>query len=453
MTGIVIFTAGREDAYKDYVESVKEGHDPEVFKSYLTEEEVAAVTESDTGKVHLWGTSVASKWRSVEPGDVAFVYRDGRYIAQATVIRTRDDLELAEELWRRERNPWDTENPWRYLTFLTAVEEIDVPVESFNELVGYEAEYIPQGFSRVADTRIRQVEESYESVETAVNELTGTGVRVHELDGEIEEGGSDCEGEDESEVGLGDRLVAASRDGERYGELEELVAKAFSRLGFDARWIEGGDDTDVEITAPIRAVVEVKARSSGTVQSPDATRIQGHADRHNADHAIVVGPGFSPAAMEDADRQGMLLLGARELRALLQRRGTYGMPPELLTEYLTEPGVFQDDRIDQLDEVLRGRVSGMSDLLAVVEALERASPSEGTAESLRLILKGKYQDEQVPSLEVIEQSLHLLAHPSVQLADYSDGQYQSTTTAANAKVVLQRFGNLIGEVDAVPDEE
>lgn len=95
----------------------------------------------------------------------------------------------------------------------------------------------------------------------------------------------------------------------------------------------------------------------------------------------------------------------------------------------------------------------MSDLLAVVEALERASPSEGAAESLRLILKGKYRDEQVPSLEVIEQSLHLLAHPSVQLAEYSDGQYQSTTTAANAKVVLQRFGNLIGEVDAVPDEE
>lgn len=443
MTGIAIITAGHEDAFQDYMRSVKEGHDPVEFEGFLSAEEVESVTDSETGKVHLWGTTVDSKWQSVEAGDIALVYRDGRYIAQATVVQTRDDLDLAEHLWRVDGNPWDPERPWRYLTFLTNVTDIDVPVEALNELVGYQEEYIPQGFSRVSDARIRRVEESFESVETAVNELTGTGVRVHELDDETGEDELGTEGD----ADLGERLVAASCDGDRYDEFEELVAKAFSRLGFDARWIEGGDDTDVEITAPIHATVEVKARSGGTLQSPDATRILEHADRHAADHTIVVAPGFAPAAIEDADRQGIVLLAADHLQALLERRDAYGVPPEVLAEYLIEPGAFQDDRLDQIDDVLRSRLDGMGDLVAVMEALQRADPEEGTAENLRLILKGMYDDEQVPTRQVIKQSLNLLAHPAVQLAEYSDGQYQPTTTTANAKLLLQRFGNLIEEIE------
>lgn len=448
MTGIAIITAGREDAYQDYVQSVREGHDPAEFEGYLSDTEIDAVTDSETGKVHLWGTTVDSKWQFVEGGDIALIYRGGRYIAQATVVRTRDDLDLAEHLWCIEGNPWDPESPWRYLVFLAGVEEIDVDVESFNELTGYQDNYIPQGFSRVSDARIREIEDSYESVETAINELTGSGVRVHEFDEEpLQE-----EPEEEGEPDLGERIVTASRDGDQYEVLEELAAKAFSRLGFEARWIEGGDDTDVEITAPIHAVVEVKARSSGTLASPDATRIQGHKERHSADHAIVVAPGFTPAAIEDADRQGIVLLATDHLQALLERREAYGIPPEELSKYLTEPGAFQDDRLDQIDDDLRTRLGGTEDLLAVMEALQRADPEEGTADRLRLILKGMYDEERVPDQHVIEQSLNLLAHPSIQLAEYKEGQYQPTTTKENAEVLLRRVENLITEVSKSGEE-
>ena len=443
MTGIAIITAGREDAYQDYLESVKGGHNPAEFEGYLSDAEIDAVIDSETEKMHLWGTSVDSKWQFVEGGDIALIYRDGRYIAQATVVRTREDLDLAEHLWRTEGNPWDPESPWRYLVFLAGVEEIDVDVESFNELAGYKENYIPQGFSRVSDSRIGDIEDAYESVETAINELTGSGVRVHEFD---EEPSQDGESEEEQELDLGERIVAAGRDGDHYEKLEELVAKAFSRLGFEARWIEGGDDTDVEITAPIHAVIEVKTRSSGKLPSPDATRIEGHKERHSADQAIVVAPGFTPAAIEDADRQGIVLLATDHLQALLERRDAYGILPEALSTYLTEPGAFQDDRLDQIDDELRSRLGGTEDLLAVMEALQRADPEEGTADRLRLILKGMYDGERVPEQHVIEQSLNLLAHPSIQLAECEEGQYQPTTTKENAEVLLRRFGNLIAKV-------
>lgn len=447
MTGIAIITAGREDAYEDYVRSVREGHDPAGFEEYLPGDVIESVTDPDTEKAHLWGTSVDSKWQSVDPGDIALVYRDGRYIAQAMVVRTMDDIELAEHLWRTEGNPWDPENPWRYLIFLSGVAEIDVAVEAFNELVGYQEDYIPQGLSRVSDSRIRDLEKVYESVETAINELTGTGVRVHEFGDEETE-----ESKHREEISLGQRIVEASRDGDRYEELEELVAKAFSRLGFDARWIEGGDDTDVEIAAPIHTIIEVKARSRGKLASPDATRVLGHKDRYAAEHAIVVAPGFTPAAIEDADRQGLVLLATDHLQALLERREKYGVPPEVVAEYLIEPGAFQDDRLDQIDDELRTRLAGTEDLLAVMEALQRADSGEGTAKNLRLILKGMYTDERVPEKQVIKQSLNLLAHPGIQLAEYNDEQFQPTTTTANAKVLLQRFGNLIEKATGTPDK-
>ena len=440
MTGIAIITAGREDAYQDYLQSVKRGHDPSMVEEFLTEDYLETVTDSETEQIHLWGTSVDSKWQSVTPGDIALVYREGRYIAQATVVETADKLDLAERLWRTEGNPWDPESPWRYLIFLTGVEEIEVGIDAFNELVGYEEDYRPQGFSRVADFRIEALEEEYESVETAINELTGTGVRVHEIDDDEPE-------EDDSEPDLGQRIVNASNDGTRDEELEQLVAKAFSRMGFEARWIEGGGDTDVEVTAPIHAIVDTKARSNGTLSSPDAARIEGHRDQHMADHAIIVAPGFTPAAIDDADRQGIILLSTDHLQALVTRREIYGVPSESIARYLTEPGAFQDDRLDQLDDEIRARLNGTEDLLSVMEALQRANPEEGTADDLRLILKGMYADDKVPELKTIEQSLHFLAHPSIGLAKDNGEKYQAETTTTNAKALLRRFGNLVEEIE------
>jgi hypothetical protein len=126
-----------------------------------------------------------------------------------------DDLDLAEHLWHTEGSPWDPESPWQYLVFLAGVEESDVDIESCNELTGYQDNYIPQGFSRGSDARIHEIKDSYESIETVINELTGSGVQVHEFDEEpLQE-----ESEEEQELDLGDRIVAASRNGDQYEEL------------------------------------------------------------------------------------------------------------------------------------------------------------------------------------------------------------------------------------------
>jgi len=115
------------------------------------------------------------------------------------------------------------------MTFLTDIEEVDVDIEEFNELVGYDKTYRPQGFTRVADKRLNQLS-GEESVETAIADLTDAGERVHPVDDE----------DDGPTPDLADQLQAASTDGNAHEEFEKLVAKAFSRLGCAADWIEGG---------------------------------------------------------------------------------------------------------------------------------------------------------------------------------------------------------------------
>lgn len=447
MTGIVIITAGRKDAYHDYLTSVKEGHAPTEVNTHISDEQRDRLIDPDTGKIHLWGTSVDSKWQAVESGDIALVYRDGEYIAQATVVEPIEHLDLAKDLWDVDHNRWNPEKPWKFLVFLQDVEEIGVKFTEFNDLVGYDPSYRPQGFSRVADHRLANLREEYESVETAIHELTGVGVRIHDIDDD------DPESTDDIEESLGDRLVELSTQSdqsmtqqEQADEFERLVAKAFSRLGFEAQWIEGGGDTDVLISSPIQAILEAKTLSRGKL--PKVPRLDRHQSKHNAEYAFVVAPGFTPAAIEETDEEDNLtLLTASHLRDLIQRREAWGITPEKIAEYLVEPGgAFQDDRIDQIDDDILNRISGAEELLAVVGALERANPDESTPGELQLILKGRYEDDrQVPSEQVIEQSLHFLAHPSVQIAEFEDDRYWLTTSKDNAIELLSKYGSLIEE--------
>lgn len=95
-----------------------------------------------------------------------------------------ENYELTEHLWNDtvEHNRWDPDKPWKYVTLLTNLEEIAVGIEALNELVVYDETYRPQGFTRVADHRLDQIQGEYDSVKTALAEVTGTGEKVHHVD-------------------------------------------------------------------------------------------------------------------------------------------------------------------------------------------------------------------------------------------------------------------------------
>jgi hypothetical protein len=87
MTGIVILPAGRDDAFEDYKQFIRDGHPIEDIESYLNDKDLEQFrTTSDNNLNHIWGTSVAEAWRNIkrissvlepitngEPADTAIV--------------------------------------------------------------------------------------------------------------------------------------------------------------------------------------------------------------------------------------------------------------------------------------------------------------------------------------------------------------------------------------------
>lgn len=440
MTGIVIFTAGRQDAYQDYKRSVDRGHKIEDVAPYLSEEDVEELrVTSEDGRVSLWGSSVPGKWKNVEPGDIALVYHDGEFIARGRVVLLRENYDLAEYLWEEsvDHDRWNPDNPWKYVTVLSDVEDISVDIEEFNELVGYDQTYRPQGFTRVADNRLARLTEDYDSIESALADLTETGEKVHKVDDD----------EVEETPTLADQLRTASTDGDRAEEFEQLVAQAFTQLGCTTNWIEGGGDTDVEVHSPRHIVIEAKTRSSGTLNTLEVTNIDKHRRQKDAEHAIVVAPGFSPKVITNAETNELTTLAVDDLIELLHRREQYAIYPEEILDLLTQPGPFQDDRLDLLDESISERTEAGETILNVIRALERVKSPVAKASDLQLILIGMDDPDDTPDTEVITKTLQLLSHPSIGVVEQVEEGYRTVTGYENAIRLVRSLDNIIQSVE------
>jgi hypothetical protein len=444
VTGILLFTVGREDAYRDYKRSVRDGYSLDKLSPYLDEEitiQLADIYEEDP--VTLWGTSVYSSWEKVEPGDIALIYRDGRYIARADVAYQTHNYDLGKELYDLPDHPWDEDDPWEYLTFLTDVQDIDLDIIEFNRLVGYADDHFPQGYTRVADDRIDQLQDDYKSVEAAIAELTDT--RGDRATPEPHEGPDD-------DPDLATRVIAAGKDGGAPAKFEEQVATVFSRLGFDAEWIEGGGDTDVVITDPLHAVIEAKARSNGSLQSLNPTRIKNHRDERGAEHGIVAARGFQPAVADDIASEGLTAIPVETLTDILALREEYGIPPEEIADVLEQPGVADKDRLEPLRGYAADRVAGMRVLLQTLQALERAGASMEEPSDVRMVMLGMLlPSADAPPEETVARSLEVLQHPAVGLVAMEEGTYELTTSYENAVTQLDKLPGIVDEAAADRD--
>ncbi|QIO24198.1 hypothetical protein [Haloarcula sp. JP-L23] len=54
----------------------------------------------------------------------------------------------------------------------------------------------------------------------------------------------------------------------------------------------------------------------------------------------------------------LVLVTTERLAALVERAKQYGPVPETVSEVLFEPGTFQDDRLDDVDDVIGGAYDG-----------------------------------------------------------------------------------------------
>lgn len=121
----------------------------------LTDEERAKLVEIyPEGKVALWGTRPGLKnvWDGLKERDVVIFYNNNRYICAAEVVFKTANKRLAEKVWGR----YKTGETWEYVFFIKNVRKLGIDRKEFNRMVGYNENFVPQGFMRVSDPEVNR---------------------------------------------------------------------------------------------------------------------------------------------------------------------------------------------------------------------------------------------------------------------------------------------------------
>ena len=158
MNNLILQPAGNADAREHYLNSVNESISIDSILNHLSSEQAQLLYEVyPSGKFKCWGVTPSNtninKWNRVQSGDVTLFARQGKIFAKATTTVKFQNRALALELWKTNK-AGDT---WEYMYFLDEVEELEVPYSVFNKIIGYEDNYVIQGFNVLRHDKARKV--------------------------------------------------------------------------------------------------------------------------------------------------------------------------------------------------------------------------------------------------------------------------------------------------------
>lgn len=166
---LFVFTAGSDQAYQHYIDTIEEGFSLESIKSFLepiTIEKLKAIYGDE--KIKAWGALPGSQnirnWNKMEVGSRILAYRKGNYEYYATISFKTHNKDLAKHLWKTNKYK-NYEETWEYIYFLDGLTEISVPTKEFNRLLGYAENYFPQGYGPISKDRVKYIKEKFISVD------------------------------------------------------------------------------------------------------------------------------------------------------------------------------------------------------------------------------------------------------------------------------------------------
>lgn len=109
-----------------------------------------------------------SRWDAMQFGDFVFFYSKGRFVSVGTLKFKKMSEELALSLWPKSKN---TGEPWSCVFFVENVQQINLPLNTFNEITGYEFRAV-MGFTQVKkESALENIMSGFESVENFVRSL------------------------------------------------------------------------------------------------------------------------------------------------------------------------------------------------------------------------------------------------------------------------------------------
>ena len=148
-----------DDGRNEFRNSVEEPHNLQQYAEVPPQLEgidrlrIWAITETDADKKQ-------SAIDELEPDDCVLFYHNGEFFSGGIIGRTFENPDVGELLWNNRES--------RYL-FIVGEFIYDVPqIEYIWEMLGYDGRQVVQGFTRVADECVEEIQRKYGSLESVL---------------------------------------------------------------------------------------------------------------------------------------------------------------------------------------------------------------------------------------------------------------------------------------------
>jgi hypothetical protein len=171
MPQIFVFTAGNPEARQHLVDSIQNPVDDEVVFDTFTrphQEELERIRGEGRG-FYAWGAIPGLRntptWETMERGDYVLCVYDSTYHYVARVLAKYENERFARRVWDEDEDG----RTWKYMYFLTEPIEVYQPLYEFESYL--HSRY--QGFTRISNERLDEIEEDFGTIEGFIQEILG----------------------------------------------------------------------------------------------------------------------------------------------------------------------------------------------------------------------------------------------------------------------------------------
>lgn len=160
MENVILQPTGNGKDNEHFQNTILKGVSLDIIKGYVDDGLYTRIKDlNPDGRVRIWGVTngerdvTKRKWEKIKTGDVVFFAQNKKICKSAVVTLTFINKALAERLWGID----DKKRTWENIYLVDELENLDITYDSFNRIVGYDANYAIRGFTYLDDLKSEKV--------------------------------------------------------------------------------------------------------------------------------------------------------------------------------------------------------------------------------------------------------------------------------------------------------
>ena len=163
MNSVILQPAGNKDARQHYVDTIDNPVSIDRISQFLDSNDFNIIKNIYKVSAYVWGVTPGKKlinhkkWENINRGDVCLFSRSGHIFSSGVVTHKIHNKDLALDLWKTD----DNGNTWEYIFFLDEIANHNISYKEFNEVVGYNPNFVIQGFNILDHIKSDKVLQAY----------------------------------------------------------------------------------------------------------------------------------------------------------------------------------------------------------------------------------------------------------------------------------------------------